>query len=65
MKPFSLSQETGNDAIIKIVARVTPPRNVEKQETETLADATELPTDETDESELPPIPDVTVEEDGP
>ena len=57
--PLHPKQEGGNDAIIKIVARVTPARVAENQETETLADAAEIPADE---GEMPPIPDVTIEE---
>ena len=59
MRLFHPKQEGGNDAIIKIVARVTPARVAENQETETLADAAELPADE---GEMPTIPDVTIEE---
>lgn len=55
-RALEIAQETGNEAIIKIVSRVTPPRVVEKPneenaenaETETLVDAAELPADESD-----------------
>jgi len=65
-RALEIAQESGNEAIIKIIARVTPPRVVEEtQETETLADAMEIPVDamETaaDDSELPRLPDVAIE----
>ena len=67
MLPFLIYiQESGNEAIIKIIARVTPSRVVEEaQETETLADAMEIPADAieipADETGLPSIPDVAIE----
>jgi len=60
-RALEIAQESGNEAIIKIIARITPSREVVQNaaETETLADANELPVDD---GELTTIPDVTVEE---